>query len=582
MVDRAQITLGRGAQLWCIERDGDILRTAHGRRGRPAHTSVRACKSADSAEHLFNRAVATRKDRLYHRVTTPPGWPGELRPPEAIHTLLEHRLRREPLTPGLADEYAAWLTNQHDPRGELAALQDRSAPDTDATHRAARRFAWLFDPSAAALPPAWWWCAPRPLPVACHEPSDRAQAEEALLARHRRHFLGDLPDLDDRALLTILTWHRGFLDTVTLAAHANDDDDDDIPDRELLRRLLRLRSARLLRALAVELPECDGWADDGPPNHDIDLLQDALRGPPARALLSFALGSEPIYDADAPLDEFYDVDTARIAAPQLGDLRLLGLAFPRLEHLFLAGHNIDVGGWWLPRLRHAELHFARPEEAAVAAFARAAWPELRSLRLGLGNFATPAAETDAFALLGPIFTAERMPALRHLALVHVPDADAVVAAVARGPHAACLETLELSCSGMTDAGARELVQARPRLAGLKRLNVSDNLLTTDDRRLLHRAFAGVHVYTGSQRTPETIDLDDECWIEEMRLAALGGAPVHPTGVLRNDDDLPDHLDDNFELLLDHVVVAPRTEDDVPRFPRPDAGVRDPEDPTEPA
>lgn len=579
----AQRILARGDVLWRVERDGDILRTAHGRPGRPARTTVRVLGSPAAAEQAYNQIIQALLARDHHHAVAPPGWPDVCQPPEAVHDRLEHKLIDDLHAPGLAEKYVTWLAGQHDPRGTLGALQRRGAQYSEEALRAARRFAWLLErprDGDAPLPPSWSWRTPRSALVALDPRGGRAAAERELLARHRRRFLGDLRGHEGRLELT---WHRGFLDTASLhvgdSADLDDEDEEALDDRELLRRLLRLRSARLLRALAIEFPDWEDFSgDDGDAREPIDILAGALAGPPVPALRSFTLVREPRYDLDEQDDDFYDPDSVRDEVPVLGDLRGLSDRFPRLEHLALAGRDLDLGAWCFPHLRHAELHFARPEEPTVAAFARAAWPHLRSLRLGLGNFRRTADEADALAVLGPILTAERLPRLRHLALVHPPDADAVCAVLARSPVAARLETLEISTSDLTGAGARELARARPRFAQLRRLELSGNLLGAPDERRLRRAFADVQLHAGPQRSPEPRDLDDDEYAEDLRLAALGGAPQLPSGQLRSDDDLPDNLDDRFELLLDRVVVDPPTTEDDPRF-RP-ATITDPPEPGE--
>lgn len=555
----AQRTLAQGDQLWRIERDGAVLRTAEGPTDHPARTTLRACSSVAAAARHYARAVQIRHDRGWRPADAPPSWPADCHPPEAIHDVLERRLQRDPWSIDLADLYLTWLSDQHDPRGQLGRLQHRSAqPTEDVARPFIKNFAWLLDHPARpdTLPPSWRRSHPRP------HASPQAEAD-ALLARHARHLLGPLRAHADRLALT---WHRGFLDTATLLEDAGDD--DELSNADLLHLLLHLRSARLLRGLAIELAEDDS-GDDGDPDAPIDLLAGMLAAPTLRALRSFTLGREPFYD-DEEDDDFYDLDTARDSAPILGALDRLGDLFPRLEHLALAGRDLGLGDdLHLPLLRHAELHLARPEQPALAAFARADWPNLVSLRLGLGNFRRAAHATDALAVLGPILTAARMPRLRHLALVHPPDADAVCAALVRVPAVARLETLEISSADLTAFGARELAQARPRLAALRRLHLADNLLTAADERRLRRAFTGVDVYTGPQRSPQPRDLDDDEWAESLRLAALGGAPPAPSGLMRSEDDLPDHLDDRFELLLDRVVVDPPTTEEDPRLPRPD-------------
>lgn len=567
----------RGEVLWRIERDGAVLRTAHGAPGRPARTTVRVCRSLAAAEQAYARAVAAKFDGGYRVAAAPPGWPHTCRPPEAVHDRLEQRLQRDPWGRGLAEVYVTWLAAQHDPRATLGALQHRSAPYCEETLRAARRFAWLLDGRRDAgdtpLPPSWWRHRPRsPVPASIDPRSGRAEAERALLDRHRRRFIGGI---DDRLALT---WHRGFLDTARLVvdeAYCEDhDDEDDEPatDAELLRRLLRLRSARLLRALCIELPECEDGAD-GDPDEPLELLAGVLHGPPMPALRSFTLGCETGYDDEID-DDFYDHMTAREIAPILGALDRLGQRFPRLEHLSLAGRDLGLRDWCFPDVRHLELHFACPEEPAVAGFARADWPALCSLRLGLGNFRRASDEADAMAVLGPLLTGERSPGLRHLALVHMPDADAICGALARSPAADRLETLEISDSNLSDAGVRELARARHRFPRLRHLDLAHNLLTPADERRLGRVFADIELHTGPQRQPEPGDLDDDEWFESLRRAALGGTPAVPSGLLHSDDDLPDHLDDRFELLLDRVVVEPPTTQDDPRLTGPTTGVAD--------
>lgn len=534
------------------------------------------CSSAAVAEQAYARAVQACMDRGFRQATAPPGWPGECHPPEAVHDRLERRLQRELHASGLAAAHVTWLAGQHDPRGTLGALQHRAAPYSDEALREARRFAWLFEPGDA-LPPAWQRRRPRSAHLALDPRSGRAAAERALLERHRRHFFGDLGEHADRFSFT---WHRGFLDTATLqVGEADDGDGAPIGDGELLRRLLRLRSARLLRALCLEFADWEDHRDDeGDADAPIDLLAGMLAGPPLPSVRSFTLGRDPSYEAEEEADDdFYDPDTIRDDAPVLGALTDLGALFPRLEHLYLGGRDLDVGAWQLPHLRHAELHFARPEAPTLAAFARAAWPQLVSLRLGLGNFndQRSADEADALVVLGQLLTGGRAPQLRHLALVHPPDADAACAVISRSAAAARLETLEITDGNLTGAGARELAKARHRFTRLRRLVLSGNLLGAADERRLLRAFADLQLDPGPQRTPATADLDDDEYVESLRLAALGGVPAIPTGLLRSDDDLPDHLDDRFELLLGRVVVDPPTSEDYPRL-RPTA--RDPPEP----
>lgn len=576
----AQRILARGDALCRVERDGEVLRTAHGRPGRPARTTVRIFSSHAAAEQAYAHTIEALQSRNYHHAVAPPGWPDVCHPPEAVHDRFEHRLQNDPHASGLAESYVTWLAGQHDPRGTLGALQRRGAQYSEEALRAARRFAWLLTrprDGETPLPPSWSWRSPRSAQVVLDPRSSRAAAERALLEQHGHHFFGDLRGHEDRFTFT---WHRGFLDTATLhlGESSDDEDDDPIDDSELLRRLLRLRSARLLRALVIELPDWDDFSgDDGETSEPIDLLAGILAGPPVPALRSFSLVREPCYDNDED-DDFYDPDTARDEAPVLGALAGLADLFPRLEHLALAGRDLDLGAWRFPHLRHAELHFARPEQPTVAAFARAAWPRLTSLRLGLGNFLTNGSADEALAVLGPILTAERLPQLRHLALVHPPDADAVCAVLARSPAAARLETLEISDSNLTGAGARELARARPRFTRLRRLDLCGNLLAAADERRLRRAFADVQLHTGPQRSPEPRDLDDDEYAESLRRAALGGTPLLPSGQLHSDDDLPDNLDDRFELLLDRVVVDPPTTEEDPRLRR--AALVDPPEPGE--
>lgn len=97
--------------------------------------------------------------------------------------------------------YADWLTERGDPRGDLIAVQ-----------------------------------------AALRERTDDARLRERearLLAEHRAHFLGQLPDDDE---LVRARFHLGWLDDVWIGDHET---------RESLEELASLESARFLRALTV-------------------------------------------------------------------------------------------------------------------------------------------------------------------------------------------------------------------------------------------------------------------------------------------------------------------------------------------
>lgn len=144
------------------------------------------------------------------------------------------------------------------------------------------------------------------------------------------------------------------------------------------------------------------------------------------------------------------VDVSR-ALPGLGKLR-------RLE---LQAGSLQVGSLDLPELRELHVRAGGLPPGTVRAVLAASWPRLESLTLWFGSARYGA--TSKAADLAPLFSGERFPALRSLALQACEPADEVAAALAVSPLAARLRRLEMSYGLLTDAGVAALASAKASL-----------------------------------------------------------------------------------------------------------------------
>jgi uncharacterized protein (TIGR02996 family) len=310
--------------------------------------------------------------------------------------------------------YADWLEGQGDPRAQLIALQ----------------------------------CSP-------HPEQHNGKAFRKLLADYREYFLGSLS-----RFASSLTWRYGFVQAVSLNDAAG-------PCPANVENLLRHPSARFL----VELSIWSRYLDDVIPlvaTAPATLRTLSLENTNDRELS--LEGLQPVLHGLSTLSLYGPLGLDIIGRASLAGLRKLTisgscdrelrLALPGLVTLSLRG-RIAVEAIELPMLDEAILHLEDPSSASAHALATASWPRLRRLVLGTGSAPD----------LAPLFQRDDLRSLTELALPHA-SADELCQRLGDAPFAGQLRVLDLSNSGLTDAGVDALAIAADTFSSLESLDVS--------------------------------------------------------------------------------------------------------------
>jgi uncharacterized protein (TIGR02996 family) len=343
-------------------------------------------------------------------------------PPRRRDPTLEAEIEHAPdaIEPYLV--YADWLQQHGDPRGELISLHARLAPTrvVEAPDRAAQ----------TATGDGAWYAFPG---------GELADAAAALIDRWPSQFRGPLDDRDR------VDWHCGFWRRLRFACAAGDESAFAIR----LLRVLAHDSARFLRELSIGTTYGLAVAS---------ILPETL---PA-TLRALHLG------------DFVFPDESELSWTSVGDVTPLYDSAPDLERLVLQGAEIVLGDRVrLPRLRSLELVTCALSGDVVRAIARAKLPELETLIVWTGESSGDGCSAaDLRELIGALGTAN----LRWFGLVNCEHTDEILGDLVAAPWFARLEELDLSKGTLTAAGVDTLARSADRLAGLARLDVSENLL----------------------------------------------------------------------------------------------------------
>jgi uncharacterized protein (TIGR02996 family) len=350
---------------------------------------------------------------------------------------VEEDLLRDPDNVETYLVYADLLQSRGDPRGELIAMDHR---------------------------------------LLTHGPSPELQrARDALFARHREAWLGDL---SEHGPCVELSWRLGFIKSARIALDWDHYDAGVEPD-QLLARLLAHPSARFLQELRLGMVNFEGENFyDGM----IDVLVGAGPHPTLRRL--------HIGDYDFP-------DETEISWTEVGDAGSLWPHCEGLREVILQGGGISLGEIDLPELRSFEVRTGGLDRAAIRSICSARWPELRRLVLWFGDESYGAEGTTDD--IRPVLDGTGLPSLRHLGLMNADFTDAICAALPAARILPRLLTLDLSMGVMTDEGARRLSEHREAFLHLQRLDLSDNYLEHAGVQLV-QGLCG-RVETGRQKTP---------------------------------------------------------------------------------
>jgi hypothetical protein len=291
------------------------------------------------------------------------------------------------------------------------------------------------------------------------------EREGTLLAEYERPWLGELAD----ATTASLEWRFGFLHEVKIQC----------PFGELksqYRMLTPLTVARLLRHLRIKT-----WTYELEEGLALHLGEFFAADPPSRLLAAL--------EVECP-----------DAAVTIGELPP---ALSRLDRLIVAGDVVsirDEDGLTLAHLNELDLSFAEIDVDGVIDLPQL---EILSLTMIPGSRARRGQGERGLGVAAPAFIlrlAERAPALVTLR-VRVPSwGDDVVQSLARAP-ASGIAVLDLSGSGLTDAGASILLQNSGKndaFEKLTRLDLRFNRLSDTMGETLTRTFGASRVVVDDQ------------------------------------------------------------------------------------
>ncbi len=178
------------------------------------------------------------------------------------------------------------------------------------------------------------------------------------------------------------------------------------------------------------------------------------------------LSSLVVGDYEAP-------QVATIPSVAIGDCEPLW-SLPALRSLVLQGSGIELGYVDAPKLEELEVRTRGLKRQIVDSLASAKLPALRALKLWVGG----ERETDVeVGDLDALFRSGLFPRLTHLGMQNADLADAFCKAIVDSPLLPKLRTLDLSLGALTDAGAKELLAHRERVAHLELIDVRYCLLS---------------------------------------------------------------------------------------------------------
>lgn len=325
---------------------------------------------------------------------------------------LEARIHANPNDREAFLVYADWLSERGDPRGELITVQAKLEEGDDAALR------------------------------------DR---EQKLIAGNRDVWLGELAKLDPKQDLAV-TWRWGFPHSVRIGPPTDDYETSEIDFPDTITKLLALPGMAFLRELVIGAMSYDDYPTSW--SGCIEALAEA-GVPPSLRRLEFSRGG------------FWD-----ISSTELGDLSPLYPQLAKLEELRIELGAMELGAMQLPALKKLAIETGGLAGENVKSITDARWPALETLSLCIGESGNDYGCTVEFSDLEPLFVAENLPHVKHLALSNSSLADEIAAALVGSRILPRLQTLEIAKGTMSDEGARAILDNWDRFRHLERLDLS--------------------------------------------------------------------------------------------------------------
>ncbi|MEJ7599974.1 MAG: WGR domain-containing protein [Kofleriaceae bacterium] len=479
-IARYEYTDGSSSKFWQIELSGASFTTTHGKIGSSGQTLLKQWPDAATAKREHDKLIAQKTKKGYAPVSTgkPAARPKADKPAAkaapkakaaapvtagAYNAALAKVIDADPTDDGAWSVYADWLQSQGDPRGELAAVQERLRA----------------------------------------QPKDKAllAAEKKLLKDHAAQLVGEIAVFMTRAGkpdipgVTIkpkhfeegppplrVQWKSGFFSRVTVGhpgydwspfknkvrgASADDSDNDDdgggidlnIDVTKLLKDVLASPAARFVTSLRLATPNDpdDGECDYAP------LLKKIGDHEALRRLRSLYIG-------DISQEE------SELSWIEIGDISKLYPQLKNLRKLTLRGNSrLKLGTIALPALRELTIITGGLDKKNLAAILAARWPKLEKLELSFGqsNYGSNCKLKD----LAPLLDGKAFPKLEHLGLTSCEFADELAAVLPTAKIVKQLQTLDLSGGTLTDTGVQALAPHKDAFTHLKRIDLSENFIT---------------------------------------------------------------------------------------------------------
>jgi len=172
---------------------------------------------------------------------------------------------------------------------------------------------------------------------------------------------------------------------------------------------------------------------------------------------------------------------------------------PLLNNLKIKGtNNLAIGQTKRPNLKSLEIISGGLPSSVVEDVIKSDFPNMESLILYVG--------VDDYGYDGnieqfkPLFSKEKYPHLKYLGIVNAQEQDLIVQIFLDSDILPQLETMDISCGVLTDAGAQLLLDNADRIKHLKFINMKYNFLSPEMQKKL--AELPVKVDTSDSEEPD--------------------------------------------------------------------------------
>ncbi|WP_163997169.1 WGR domain-containing protein [Pyxidicoccus caerfyrddinensis] len=440
---RFEMKEGTSNKFWEITQDEAVLTTRWGRIGTDGQEKTQTFKHGYEAGASYRKQIAEKEAKGYTRVK-----PTDTAPKPKVNKELEAAILKAPEAAEGYLVYGDWFQSQGDPRGELIALQHALSQAKGAEATALKRKA------------------------------------AALLKKHQDVLLGAplAKMLEDKTLS--IGWNLGFIQSARVAV-ARYGEDPEFHIDEALKILLAHPSARFLQEVTIGLASNEGE------NEYSDLIKLVAKSAPKSVRKVF-------------IGDYVFPDETEISWTEVGNVAPLYKALPQLRSLHLRGGEVTLGKIELPELREFTMESGGLDRGSVKSIAAANWPKLERLEVWFG--AEEYGAGGNVKSIQPILDAQGLPELKHLGLCNAEFTNELVEALPKAKVLKQLETLDLSRGTLTDKGAEVLLANAAAFKHLKRLDLTQNLLSAKVAKSLAKLCPDVAL--GHQRHDDS-DEDDE-------------------------------------------------------------------------